>query len=103
MFHLAAHPETEALVLSGDSSNHSHRTDAERFTKLNGLLFNLLCQLTSGSQDHSIWTLIRVLNPVRTAKGSKYEFLKRGKKNKRKKNKTSKTKNPQIKNVMGFY
>lgn len=76
MFHLATHPETEALILSGDSSNHSHRTDAERFTKLNGLLFNLLCQLTSGSQDHSIWTLIRVLNPVRTAKGSKCEFLK---------------------------
>lgn len=69
MFHLTAHPETEALVLSGDSSNHSHRADTERFTKLNGLLFNLLCQLTSRGQNHSIWTLIRVFNPAAKQRG----------------------------------
>lgn len=69
MFHLTAHPETEALVLSGDSSNHSHRADAKRFTKLYGLLFNLLRQLTSRGQDHSIWTLIRVFNPAASQRG----------------------------------
>lgn len=58
MFYLAAHPETEALVLSGDSSNHSHCADAERFSKLNGLLFNLLRQLTSRGQDDSVGTLV---------------------------------------------
>lgn len=58
MFHLTAHPETEALVLSGDSSNYSHCTDAKRFAKLYGLLFNLLCQLASWGQDHSIRTLV---------------------------------------------
>lgn len=68
MFHLTAHPETEALVLSGDSSNYSHCTDAERFTKLYGFLLNLLRQLTSRGQDHSVRTLIRVLNPEHTGK-----------------------------------
>lgn len=58
MFHLTAHPETEALVLSGDSSDHSHCADAERFAELYGLLFDLLRQLTSRGQDHSIRTLI---------------------------------------------
>lgn len=58
MFHLAAHPEAEALVLSGDSSDHSYCADAERFTKLYSLLFNLLRQLTSWGQDHSVRTLI---------------------------------------------
>ncbi len=57
-FYLTAHPETEALVLSGDSSDHSHCADAERFTKLYGLLFNLLRQLTSWGQNHSIRTLV---------------------------------------------
>lgn len=63
-FYLTAHPETEALVLSGDSTNHSHRANAKRFPELDGLLFNLLGQLTSRSQDDSIRTLIRVLNPA---------------------------------------
>lgn len=64
MFHLTAHPETETLVLSGDSTNHSHSTDTERFTKLYGLFFNLLCQLTCRGQDHGIGTLVRVFNPA---------------------------------------
>lgn len=58
MFHLTAHPEFEPLVLSGDSSDHSHRSDAERFTKLYGFLFDLLRQLTGGGQDHSVRTLV---------------------------------------------
>lgn len=58
MFHLTAHSETEALVLSGDSSNHSYCADAEWFTKLYSLLLNLLCQLTSRGQDHSVRTLV---------------------------------------------
>lgn len=62
MSHLTTHPETEALVLPRDTSNHSYCSDAKWFTKLYGLLFNLLCQLTSGSQDDSVWSLIRVLN-----------------------------------------
>lgn len=64
MFYLTAHSETEALVLSGDSTDHSHSADAERFSKLYGLLFNLLRQLTSRGQDHSIRTLVWVFNPV---------------------------------------
>lgn len=58
MLYLTAHPETEALVLSGDSSDHSHGTDTEWFTKLYRLLFNLLCQLSSRCQDHSIRSLV---------------------------------------------
>lgn len=58
MFYLTAHPETEPLVLSGDSSDYSYCTDAKWFTKLYSLLFNLLCQLTSRGQDHSIRTLV---------------------------------------------
>lgn len=64
MFHLTAHPETEALVFSGDSSNHSNRTDPQGFTKLQGLLFNLLSQLTGRGQDHSVRTLVWVFNPA---------------------------------------
>lgn len=64
LIYLTAHPETEALVLSGDSTNHSYRANAEGFPKLYGLLFDLLGQLTSRGQDHSIRTLIRVLDPA---------------------------------------
>lgn len=65
VLHLTAHPQTETLVLSGDSSNYSYCANAERFSKLYGLLFNLLRQFTSWGKDHSIRSLIRVLNPVR--------------------------------------
>lgn len=58
MFHLTAHPEPESLVFSGDSSNHSHSSNAERFAKLDGFFFNLLSQLTGRSQDDSIRTLV---------------------------------------------
>lgn len=64
MVYLTAHPETEALVLSGDSTNHSHGANAERFPELYGLLFDLLSQLTSRGQDDSIRTLVRVLDPA---------------------------------------
>lgn len=40
--HLTAHPETEALIFSGDSSYHSHSPDAEWFTEFHGLLLDLL-------------------------------------------------------------
>lgn len=64
MVYLTAHPETEALVLSGDSTNHSYGANAERFPELYGLLFDLLSQLTSRGQDDSIRTLVRVLDPA---------------------------------------
>lgn len=64
MFHLAAHPESEALVFSGDSADHRHRSDAERFTKLDGFFFNLLSQLTSRSQNNSVRPLIGVFDPA---------------------------------------
>lgn len=59
---LTAHPEAEALVLSRDTTDHSHRADAQGFAKLDGLLFDLLGQLTSGRQNHSVRALVRVLN-----------------------------------------
>lgn len=59
---LAAHPEAEALVLPGDTSNDGHGADPQRFTKLKGLLLDLLGQLTGGGQDHCIRTLVRVLH-----------------------------------------
>lgn len=75
LIYLTAHPQTEALVLSGDSTNHSHRANAEGFPKLYGLLFDLLGQLTSRGQDDSIRTLIRVLDPAAQTGGSKAESL----------------------------
>lgn len=60
--HLAAHPQAEALVLAGDSSNHSHRADAQRLPKLDGLLLNLLGQLSGGSQDDGVGALVRLLD-----------------------------------------
>lgn len=59
---LTTHPEAEALVLSRDTANHSHRADAQGFAELDGLLFDLLGQLTSGCQNHSVRALVRVLN-----------------------------------------
>lgn len=64
-FHLTAHPETETLVLSGDSSNHGHGADAERLAELYGLFFDLLRQLTGRRQDDSVGTLVRVFDPAR--------------------------------------
>lgn len=74
MFYLAAHPETEALVLSGDSTNHGHGANAEWFPELYGLLFDLLGQLTSRGQDDSIRTLIRVLDPAPETGGPKLRY-----------------------------
>lgn len=64
-FHLTTHPETETLVLSGDSSDHGHGADAERLAKLYGLFFDLLRQLAGRRQDDGVGTLVRVLNPAR--------------------------------------
>lgn len=57
-FYLTAHPETETLVLSGDSTDHSHGADAERLAKLYSLFFNLLRQLTRRRQDDGVGTLV---------------------------------------------
>ena len=63
--HLAAHPQAEALVLPGDSSNHGHRADAQRLPELDGLLLDLLGQLSGGSQDDGVGALVRLLDAAR--------------------------------------
>lgn len=63
--HLTAHPETETLVLSGDSSNHGHGADAKRLAELYGLFFDLLSQLTGWRQNDGVGTLVRVFDPAR--------------------------------------
>lgn len=56
--HLTAHAKAEALVLTGDASNHGHRADAQRLPKLDSFLLNLLGQLSRGCQDDGVGTLV---------------------------------------------
>merc|ERR550519_881100 len=55
-------PQFEALLLPGQTSNDSHRPDAERTSKFDSFLLNLLGQFTSGRHDDGVGALVSLLH-----------------------------------------
>jgi hypothetical protein len=66
---LAAHPQPETLLFSAETSDDDHGADPQRLSELDGFLFDLLREFTSGGQDDGVGTLIGVFRALDLRQG----------------------------------